>query len=79
VIAATLSGLTAAEAPDIILATRRHRLIISAAVAAHRRFAAVPVSSEAAAADISPVRAAVSAADFGAGRPAVAVLSTDAR
>ena len=80
-IAATLSGLpAAAEAPDIILATRRRRRIISAAVAAphHRRFEAVPVSSEAAAADISPVRAAVSAAGFGAGRPA-AVLSTDAR
>ncbi len=76
-IAATLSGLTAAEAPDIILATRR-RIISAAAAALHYRlFEAVPVSSEAA--DISPVRAAVSAADFGAGRPVAAVLSTDAR
>ncbi len=77
-IAATLSGLTTAEAPYIIIATRRRRIISEAVAAPHRRFEAVPVSSEAAvAADISPVLAAVSAAGFGAGRPAV--LSTDAR
>jgi hypothetical protein len=77
-IATTLSGRTAAEAPDIILAILH--LIISAAVAGphRRRFEAVPVFSDSAA-DISPVRAAVSAAGFGAGLPAAAVLSTDAR